>query len=261
MAWVESASASFRARHSSADAADAARVLGLLERTRSGLELLFPKGAPGGLTLILHEHPAALALAMPSLLVDWALTHPAGRRYLVGWPGTRELHVLSPRVLRRRASSVPGSRELLELAPAAVYVRTVIAASNPTLPPPHTPRRLSRYLARAWIVDGAAQWFAGQTSHVRPAIARRLREGPRPVFPPGLRDAGLLGGSVIDLLVREEGAGAAVDLVCSRATGALGDELVRAFGGRSVQRTEAAWRTHLERITSGTVESEALAQE
>src|SRR5258708_35863937 len=104
MAWVQSASASFWARHASADAADAARVLGLLERTRSGLELLFPNGAPGELTVILHEHPASLALAMPSLVIDWALTHPAGRRYLVGWPGARELHVLAPRVLRLRAS-------------------------------------------------------------------------------------------------------------------------------------------------------------
>ncbi|PZR69261.1 MAG: hypothetical protein DLM63_01920 [Solirubrobacterales bacterium] len=258
MAWVESDSPSFRARHSAGDAEDAAAVLRLLERTRAKLELIFPRGAPGGLTVVLHEHPAALALAQPTLILAWALTHPAGRRYLVGWPGSSELHALAPRVLRRRASSVAGSRELLDLAPAALYVRTVIAASNPTLPPPHTPRRLRRYLERAWIVEGTAQWFADQTAHARPAIARRLREGPRPTFPPGLRDASLLGGTLIDLLVREEGVGAAIQLACGRA--GLDDEhaLQRAFGGRPRDWTEAAWRGHLERLTSGTVQRQPL---
>jgi hypothetical protein len=253
VAWVESSSPSFRARHSAADANDAAAVLRLLERTRAKLELLFPRGAPGGLTLVLHEHPVALALAEPALVAAWVLTHPAGRRYVVGWAGSHELHALAPRVLRTRATSVPGSRELLELAPAALYVRTVIAASNPTVPPPHTPRRLRRFFSRAWIVEGAAQWFADQTAHARPAIARRLREGPRPTFPPGLRDASLLGGTLIDLLVREEGIGAAIKLACERAAPERDAGLVRAFGGRPAARTEAAWRAHLERLTSGTV--------
>jgi hypothetical protein len=258
MAWVESTSASFRARHSSADVDDAARVLDLLERTRAQLEPLFPRGAPGGLTVVLHEHPLALALAEPALLARWAASHPATRRCVVGWPGTRELHVLCPRALRRRAAAIPGAFESLALAPAALYVQLVIAASNPTIPPPHTPARLRRYLQRAWIIEGAAQWFSGQTDHARALIARRLHQPPRPRFPPGLRDAGLLGGTLIDLLVREEGITAAVGLVCARAEIDARGTLVRAFGGRPAVRTEDAWRAHLERLRSGTVRRERL---
>ena len=62
----------------------------------------------------------------------------------------------------------------------------------------------------AWFVEGAAQWLSGQTRHVRPAVARRLREGPPPSFPPGRADALLLGGTVFDLVAREEGERAAV---------------------------------------------------
>ncbi|HEV2653594.1 MAG TPA: hypothetical protein VGT82_01490, partial [Ktedonobacteraceae bacterium] len=73
------------------------------------------------------------------------------------------------------------------------------------LPRRMTPARLRAELRWAWLLDGGGRWLAGQTVHARPAIARRLREGRRPSFPPGLRDAALLGGTVIDLLAREEG--------------------------------------------------------
>ena len=42
-------------------------------------------------------------------------------------------------------------------------------------------------------------------AHLRPAIARRLRERASPSFPPTARDAALLGGTVFDLLSRESG--------------------------------------------------------
>ena len=61
--------------------------------------------------------------------------------------------------------------------------------------------------------------------------------------PPGLRDARLLGGTVIDLLVRERDEAEAVRLV---------DEgvLRHAFGGAPLREIEARWRTHLERLTA-----------
>ena len=43
-------------------------------------------------------------------------------------------------------------------------------------------------------------------------VARRLREGAEPEFPPSRADALLLGGTVFDLLAREEGERACVTL-------------------------------------------------
>ena len=122
--------------------------------------------------------------------------------------------MLAPRALRARASAVPGSREMLERAPDVLYARLVVGLNNRRLPPPATPPRLLQRLRWAWLVEGAARYFAGQVEHARPAIARRLREGERPAFPPKLRDAALLGPTLIDLLAREQGPEAAMRLAC-----------------------------------------------
>jgi hypothetical protein len=99
----------------------------------------------------------------------------------------------------------------------------------------------------AWFLEGAAQWLSGQTRHVRPAVARRLREGPAPSFPPGRADALLLGGTVFDLIAREEGDRAAIAI----ARTPPGEALDHAFTGRRTARhTEAAWRSHLARLAA-----------
>lgn len=247
MAWVESVSPSFLARHESEEAGDAARVLELLERAREGLAPLFPH-VPDEVAVVLHGSEIALHLAQPYLVLLRVGTAPAARRYLAGWYSSGELHVLSPRRLAKRASSVQGSREMLTLAPAALYARLVIGASNPELPPPFTPRSLLRAARWAWLGEGAAAFFSGQTARSRPAIARRLREGGPPDFPPGLRDATLLGGTVLDLLAREEGVPAAARLASKLHPGGARAALTQAFGGRPIARTESTWRAHLERL-------------
>jgi hypothetical protein len=247
MAWVESVSPFFRARHESEDADDTARVLEQLERVRLSLEELFPR-APGEVTLVVHGSSVALTLAQPYLLIVRAVTAPAGRRYLVGWFGAHELHVLAPRLLERRASSVPGSREMLLLTPAALYASIVVGVNNPELPPPFGPGSFVRSLRWAWLLHGAAQYFAGQVEHLRPAIKRRLHEGGRPDFPPGVRDAPLLGGTVFDLLAREEGPQAAARLACRLHPEGAEAALVKAFGGRELRHTDARWRAHLEAL-------------
>ncbi|MGH2897464.1 MAG: hypothetical protein ACRDMZ_02225, partial [Solirubrobacteraceae bacterium] len=165
-----------------------------------------------------------------------------------GWAGRGELHVLAPRLLAERAASVEGSREMLALTPAALYVQLVVAACNPALPPPWSPRSTLRAARWAWLVAGSAQWFSGQTAHARPAIAHRLREGQRPQFPPALRDAALLGGSVVDLVAREEGVQSAVRLACSLPRGGQREALVSVFHGRALVHTEGTWRSHLARL-------------
>src|SRR3954466_10617345 len=186
MPWVESASETFVARHDARDAEDAHRVLAQLEHARLRLEESFT-ARPGELAVVLHSSPAQLDAAQPWVPVLRRLTAPAARRYVVGWAGARELHVLSPRLLAHRASNVEGSLEMLMLAPSALLARRYVAANHPKLPPPVSPPRLARWSRWAWLVEGAAQWLSGQTRHVRPAVGRRLREGPPPPFPPSRR--------------------------------------------------------------------------
>ena len=250
MAWVESASPSFRARHDSTFADDVDRVLHSLERTRERLARDFPQTVDG-MSVVFHSGVASLSVACPLVPFTWIVAAPAARRYVAGWCGPEELHVLRPDRLQARASTVPGSREMLAATASALYARRVIIENNPDVPMRTTPRRIRAELRWAWLVEGAARWFGGQTTHAQPAIARRLREGRRPAFPPGLRDAPLLGGTVIDLLVRERGEPAAAELACRLHPRGRRAALREAFGGTSSARIEEAWRDHLARMAAG----------
>jgi hypothetical protein len=243
VAWAETASDTFVARHDERDAADAERVLAQLEYARERLERQLELEL-GELAVVIHGSPAQLDAAQPWLPFQRRMTAPAARRYVVGWAGERELHVLSPRLLARRASNVEGSLEMLMLAPSALLARHALARRHPGFPPPLGPMRLRRWMRSAWFVEGGAQWLAGQTRHVRPAIARRLREGGKPAFPPAATDALLLGGTVFDLLAREEGERAAVAAARSGPDALLRD----GFHGRGLRHTEDAWRSHLTRL-------------
>ena len=249
MSWLETLSDNFCARHASEDEQGAIGVLRLLEDTRARLQERFPSLPDGEVAVVLHETAVQLDLAQPVLPIVRRLTTPASRRYLAGWFGSDGVHALAPETLDERASGVSGSREMLQLTPAALYTRLVLASSNPALAPPWSPQRLRRELRWAWLTWGAAQYFSRQTSYARPAIARRLRDGAPPSFPPAVRDAHLLGGTVIDLLAREEGEQAAVALAVEAGVGSPPLEaLERAFHGRSLRHTEAAWRIHLTKL-------------
>lgn len=219
-------------------------MLESLERTRARLDAMLGSSVPD-VTVVLHRSEPLLALAHPLYVLSRATAAPAARRYVAGWAGTREVHVLSPSALARRSSSAPGSGAMLALAPDALYARLVVARIGGALPPPHTPARAARALRWAWLAEGAGRFLAGQSEHARPAIARRLREGARPRFPPGPRDAPLLGATVLDLLARERGEEAVAELVGSPLASTPRDALRGAFGGRSLLHTEGAWRALL----------------
>jgi hypothetical protein len=219
-------------------------VLAQLEYGRGRVERLLEVEL-GELAVVLHGTQAQLDAAQPWLPLQRRMTDAAARRYVVGWAGERELHVLSPRVLASRASNVEGSLEMLMLAPFALLARRAVGARHSGFPPPFGPRRVARWMRAAWFLEGAAAWLCGQTHHVRPAVTRRLHEGPAPAFPPGRADALLLGGTVFDLVAREEGDRAAV-----AAIRAGPDGVFDAFGGRTARHTEAAWRSHLGRLAA-----------
>lgn len=249
MTWVESASRSFRARHAAAARDDAQRVLHELELTREQLAGYFATTV-AGVTVVMHRSAASLSMACPPVPAAWIATAPAARRYMAGWAGRNELHVLEPAALERRASAVPGSREMLSLTPVALYARLVVGENNRDLRARSAPARLVAELRWAWLLEGTARWFAGQTEHARPAIARRLHDGARPSFPPGARDSLLLGSTVIDLLAREQGEEAVAAFAGSLDPRGARAALVSAFGGRSFRHSEEAWRSHLRRLAS-----------
>ncbi len=203
------------------------------------------------MSVVFHSGGASLSIASPMVPLAWIVAAPAARRYVAGWSGREELHVLRPDRLEARASTVPGSREMLAATASTLYARRVIIENNPDVPLRTSPRRIRAELRWAWLLEGAARWFGGQTAHARPAIARRLREGRRPAFPPGVRDAPLLGGTVIDLLVSERGEPAAARLACRLHPSGRRAALREAFGGPSPARIEEAWRDHLARMAAG----------
>ncbi len=240
MAWVESHSLSFAARHDSAHAEEAAAVLAALEVLREELGGLY-EGVPDDVEVVLHPRPAALALAQPWLPLARRAAAPAARRYYAGWFSEFQIHVLAPPALEQRASGVPGSREALLLTPQHEYAHLVVGANNPYLPPPFSLSTFRRYVRWAWLCEGAATWLSGQAPMLRPAIVRRLREGGRPAFPPEPRDAMLLGGTLFSLLEQERGGRAAAALATSDLERGPRSVLVDAFG-RQLAGVESDWR-------------------
>jgi hypothetical protein len=252
MAWEQSNSASFAARHGSGDTADARRILRSLEHVRVQLEQVVER-LPEEITIVLHPGMIALALSNPLVAMRWAATAPSGRRYVTGWAGRREIHVLSPEALRDRGSEVSGAREMLRLSAAALYAGRAFAETAWELGRgPAIVRSLAqgrRELRWTWHLEGAGRWFSGQTAHAGPAIARRLCEGGRPSFPPSLRDAPLLGGTVFDLLCEHHGEPAAVALASAPDGRGPVASIERAFGAR-LHSVDAEWRLHLGRLAA-----------
>jgi hypothetical protein len=242
MPWVETHSLSFAARHDSGDTAFAERTLDRMEDLRLRLEDRFEQ-VPGGVTVVVHTNPALLSMAHPFLPAARWSAAPACRRYLAGWAMASELHVLNDPHTERRAAG-EDSREALRGTAERLYAQLVVAANNPALPPSWTPRRFARYLGWAWLVEGAAQYFARQVGLYRAAVIRRLRESARPSFPPSRRDAILLGGTLFDLLEEERGPEACVELALHLHSGGAEPTLEAAFEAPAAE-IEAAWRDYL----------------
>lgn len=247
MAWIEEESGGFVARYDEADTPEVRGVLDQLQATRDRLRDVFP-AVPEEVTVVVHGSQAQLDAAQPFLPLVRRRVAPSARRFVAGWADLDVIHVLAPHVLEDRATGAAGTREMLLLSPAAFYVQLILGASNPRLPPPWGPRSAARAGRWAWLIAGTAQWFSGQTALARPAIARMLREGAKPSFPPGLSHAIPMGGTVIDLLVREEGEAAAVALACNPDLKDPKSALERAFHGRSLVHTGGTWRHHMARM-------------
>jgi hypothetical protein len=242
MAWTETESLSFLARHESKDEGAAQRTLDALEDMRLHLEERF-HDAPGGITVVIHPTPAWLAAAHPFLPAARLAAAPAGRRYLAGWAMADELHVLNDEYLDRRAA---GDDSLAALRGTAerLYAQIVLATANTRLPPPWGPRKFVRYIRWAWLIEGGSQYFSGQTQYFRAAVNTRMRQGSPPVFPPSARDAIILGGTIFELLERERGRDACQVLASRVHRGGAAAQLQLAFDA-PIAEVERLWRRHL----------------
>ena len=78
---------------------------------------------------------------------------------------------------------------------------------------------------------------------------RRLKEGGRPAFPPGRRDAQLLGGTIFAMLDKEKGPDAAVELAATRDSVRDRPAIERAFG-RPAATVERDWRDYLASLSA-----------
>lgn len=246
MTWTESHSLSFTARYDDTQADEAEAVLDSLEDFRERLDRLFER-TPYEVAVVMHPHPLMLVLAQPWLPLARLTAAPASRRYFAGWYGSEEIHVLAPSALEARASGVDGSKEALLLTPQHEYAHLVVGANNPDLPPPFTIGSFRRYVRWAWLSEGAATHFSGQTPHLRAAIVRRLREGARPELPPPARDARLLGATVYALLEREAGLDAAVALAMTPDSSTPRHALETHFG-RPLPVISRDWRDYLDSL-------------
>jgi hypothetical protein len=133
------------------------------------------------------------------------------------------------------------------LSPRRGFTALVVGENHPLLPPPSRPGPVGRALRHAWLLQGSSQHFSGQVPLLRAAIAMRLRQGRVP-FPPGVRDAPLLAGSVFDLLAGERGERACVRLA-THPYRSTRDALEEAFD-RSLSDTATVWRAHLARLST-----------
>jgi hypothetical protein len=248
MAWIETRSPSFEARHDADDAAAVHAVLERLEEFRADLEKSF-KRMPGEVAVVIHSSPFMLTIAHPWLELARLAASPASRRYFGGWFTKDEIHVLSPKLLDERASKVQGSAQALRLSPLHEYAHLVIGANNPELPPPFNPRSFRNYMKWAWLCEGAATWISGQTPYLAPAITARLRDGSRPSLPPSPRDAMLLGGSIFDLLERGSGSDACVAMLSRLDPGGPEAAIERAFA-RDLGEVRRDWLASLEDLTA-----------
>src|SRR5262249_35740080 len=167
-------------------------------------------------------------------------------RYGAGWPMASEIHVLNDSWMDRRSAGEDSLRALRGTA-ERMYTQIVLAANNTALPPMWTPRRFLAYLRWAWLIEGSAQYFTGQTSLFRAAVITRLREGDRPAFPPSRRDALILGGTVFDLLHSHAGPDACVRMASRLHRQGPRGNLELAFEART-RDIESAWRMHLDEI-------------
>ena len=180
------------------DADDAARVLARSRRRARGSRSLLP--AHGRPTLDGRLPPARRRCSTSrtrSLPVERLLTAPAARRYLVGSTcAARDPRARARALLAQRASNVAGlARDARCSRPARSTRGSLVGAQQPP-PAAAVHARAAAPAAALGVARGGRRAVLRRPGRARaPGDRAAAARGRRPAFPPGLRDAALLGGT------------------------------------------------------------------
>ena len=159
MAWVETVTPSFRARHESADDGRRRARARLARRRRARASRSSSRERPPTSRSSSTAPAALLDLAHPLVPLERLLTAPAARRYVVGSTGgAATIHVLAPRRCGRARRTSRARARCSSSRPTVLYAQLVVGAQQPA--PAAAVRRRRGCSARlrwAWLVEGAAQ--------------------------------------------------------------------------------------------------------
>ena len=181
------------------------RVLHSLERTREYLGQFFPRTVDE-ITVVLHPSVADRS-RWRGRSCPWRGSPPRPRRGAT-WPAGADRTSSTcccPTRSRLARRTFQAHGRCSSRAVPALYARRVILENNRICPASAQPPPGGSGAALG-VAAGGLGALVRRPDRARPAGHRAASaRGRRPAFPPGLRDAALLGGTVIDLLVARAG--------------------------------------------------------
>jgi hypothetical protein len=241
--WTESSSNLFRVRFDDESRTEVEEVVHVLETVAARLEahgLVLPDHP----TIVVHPTAFSLGLAQPAFLFAQTLTESNGRRYLASWSSGSTLHLIAPTRLARGSEGHISMREALERAPACGLAHMALAHANPGL----SLQRTLRKRDWLWLAWGAGQSLVGQVPMLASSIAVRRRERRSLAIPPPARDAVVLGGSLVELVLRERGLTGLVALLRDPLPPSPQAWINRALSGLGPTERDVRWRMLLDEL-------------
>lgn len=239
--WTESTSNLFRVRFDDDSRLEVEELVHVLETYAARLEahgLLLPPHP----TVVVHPTALSLSLAQPAYVAALALTETHGRKYLASWASGSTLHLIAPSRLARGTESHISLRDALERAPACGLAHLALGHANPGLDLQRTLRRRAWF----WLAWGAGQTLVGQVPMLASVIALRRKERRALQVPPPMRDAVVLGGSIVELVLRQRGLTGLVHLLKDPLPPAPEGWIGRALPGLGPTEREVRWRMLLD---------------
>lgn len=241
--WTESSSHLFRVRFDDDARTEVEEVVHVLETVAARLEahgLVLPAHP----TIVVHPTAFSLSMAQPAYLLAQSFTESNGRRYLASWSTGSTLHLIAPARLARGTEGHISMRDALERAPACGLAHLALGHANPGL----ALQKAVRKRAWFWLAWGAGQALVGQVPMLASTIAVRRRERRALVVPPPARDAVALGGSLVELVLRERGLTALVRMLRDPLPARPQDWLTRALPGLGATERDVRWRMLLDEL-------------
>lgn len=239
--WTESNSNLFRVRFDSDARIEVEEMVHSLEAMAMRLDA-HGLGLPDHPTIVVHPTAFSLALAQPAFMAAQSVTESHGRRYVASWTTGSTLHLIAPGRHTRGEQRVIGMRDALERAPACGLAHLALAHANPGL-------SLTRGIRKRdwlWLAWGAGQTLGAQVPLLASSIAVRRRMRRALSIPPPPRDAVVLGGSIVELVLRTRGLTALVGLLKEPLPPTPEGWIGRALPGLGPTERDVRWRMLLD---------------